>query len=109
MLRINCQHNANGYWCKNKNISRSFLGIGPRCCLIAEGKCCSLQNKYPMPPAPSASKPVGSLSIVGFPVAGIPTARNCATCTFLKKECGLCAMHREYLASIAPSNEDEIP
>ena len=30
--KINCKFNNNGAWCTNKNIKRSLLGIGARCC-----------------------------------------------------------------------------
>lgn len=61
MIRINCQHNDRGAWCKHKKIKRSLFGIGARCCIefsYPKEKC-----KYhkpfvrPAPPFPQQPKP----------------------------------------------------
>ena len=32
MINVNCIYNEKGAWCNNKNIKRSLLGLGARCC-----------------------------------------------------------------------------
>ena len=52
-IRINCQWNDSGVWCTNKNVKRSLLGFGARCCMEVDGKDCSYKVKNPRPPAPT--------------------------------------------------------
>lgn len=51
-IKINCIHNDQGWWCKNKQIKRSLWNLGCRMCPVANGKECSLQVKYQRPPPP---------------------------------------------------------
>jgi len=32
-ININCKHNNQGAWCRNKKVKRSLFGIGARCCV----------------------------------------------------------------------------
>ena len=53
-IRINCKYNDQGAWCFNKNIKRSLLGLGARCCIIYPNwnGYCEYQEKYARPKAP---------------------------------------------------------
>lgn len=45
ILKINCIHNKNNAWCTNKNIKKSFWGLGARCCVEHQDKICELKQK----------------------------------------------------------------
>ena len=54
-VNINCFYNDRGAWCKNKNIKRSLLGIGARCCKefpdFLKTTCSfKIEQKRPTPP-----------------------------------------------------------
>lgn len=59
MIKINCISNDRGAWCKNKNIKRSLLGIGARCCKIYPnfGESCEYQIKVKRPKSPPPTPP----------------------------------------------------
>lgn len=57
-IKINCRKNDQGVWCKDKRVKRSLCGIGARLCLVAEGKDCPYQDKYPRPVPPSPQKKI---------------------------------------------------
>lgn len=45
VLKINCIHNKDNAWCTNKNIKKSFWGLGARCCVEHQDKFCELKQK----------------------------------------------------------------
>lgn len=61
-ININCVYSNNGAWCNNRNIKRSLLGFGARCCVIYPPTNivkCKYQEMYPRPkhpPAPASIK-----------------------------------------------------
>lgn len=58
MINVNCTYNDKGAWCTNKNIKRSLLGLGARCCKEFNGNVCTLKCEYKRPPEPPrAPKP----------------------------------------------------
>lgn len=48
-VKIYCKYNDRGAWCKNKNVKRSLLGIGARCCSEYSDKPieCTLKETTP--------------------------------------------------------------
>lgn len=52
-LNINCIYNDKGTWCKNEEVSKSFFGIGARCCKEFNGcEKCELKEERNRPKAP---------------------------------------------------------
>ena len=49
-VNINCKYNNDRAWCNNKNIKRSLLGIGARCCIDYPLKnICEYRETSPQP------------------------------------------------------------
>jgi hypothetical protein len=50
-ININCIHNNQGGWCKNKKVKRSLFGIGTRLCIKFPkyNKKCEFEEKYSRP------------------------------------------------------------
>lgn len=50
-ININCIHNDQGAWCKNKLVKKSLFGLGARVCVEYPYHCgeCSLQEIHPRP------------------------------------------------------------
>lgn len=58
MINVNCTYNDRGAWCTNKNIKRSLLGLGARCCKVFNGgECTHICNNKRVPPPPPAPEP----------------------------------------------------
>jgi hypothetical protein len=65
---INCIHNGQGAWCKHKDVKRSLMGIGARCCTeypFASQYGCKHIEKHArptiLPSAPPAPKSIQQL------------------------------------------------
>ena len=50
--RVLCRYNKEGAWCTNKNIKRSFFGLGARCCSEFYDENCNLKESRPKPKLP---------------------------------------------------------
>jgi len=50
-ININCIYNDKGAWCTNKEIKRSFLGLGARCCVEypMNAKKCKFKIRFERP------------------------------------------------------------
>jgi len=57
-IKIDCEFNDRGAWCKNENVKKSIFGFGARCCLIYpyDNYFCSYKKRHskprPGPPPP---------------------------------------------------------
>lgn len=44
VLKINCIHNNKNAWCNNKDIKRSFFGVGAIVCVEHNDEKCNLRQ-----------------------------------------------------------------
>lgn len=72
-MKINCEYNDGGVWCKNRNIKRSCFGLGARMCveydksIKCEHKIVRKIRPCKIPPCPNKPKNEN----IGFGVAPI--------------------------------------
>jgi hypothetical protein len=57
MIKINCRSNDQGWWCADKRVKRSLLGLGARMCRVANGESCPFQEPVPRPEPPKGCGP----------------------------------------------------